>query len=848
MSPPAARQRTDGPFERGLTAAAMLFAVAPPLLIGSAHPLVATALTGLTTALVLALLVRGWSGSRPCLRLTYAGAGLAGVCALAAGQLLPLPPDLLNGLSARTLDLWRFVPEGLGLAAPTWRPISLAPVQTSVALTRDLGALALFCTGATFLGREHRLRALLWALAATGAALGLIGVVHRLLHLEAVYGLYALPNGMQPLLVGPFVNQNNLAGYEMLGAGAAVGIAASGTRVRTRVFAAALGLACVATMATTGSRGAVPALGTAAAAFLVLRAVATRGRERIRWIAALAVVLLAGAVFASAVLASVDAATGLPALLNDLKFRPWRDVPHLLAAFPITGIGRGAFVEVYPAFKTILERLTFTHLENEPLELLVEAGPIAGGALLLALVGGGALVAWRLRGGGPMAAGAVAGLVGLGGHNLFDFNLQIAGVLLPAALCAGALAGRAWPLRAERRSGRGWGRRVPSLALAAALVGAVVLGAWASRHTLANEDAELRAAATRGRADLEHAAAAAVNRHPTDSYLLLQVGAALLAGPAPDAREAIRWINRAMYLNPTAAEPHLWAARALYALGLRAQARIEYRLCLNTWLGAGTITPEIVRRYSTLEALLPAVPVDHPDVVDSVAWVLLDVGRVDDSLDLVDVALASTPDDPRLLNRRYEALMHGSRWDEAADAAADMAAVAETPAARAQSLLFEATALNAAGAQDRTATAARAAAAANPADPNPAIVAAQLALDRGHLTEARALVDAALARGDLPAAAAARLKFLLGRIELSSGSATRAALALDEAIRLDPRTPDYRLAAADAYLSIGDRRRAIEEYRALGAMGGSYVLYNEKAAALEHELAFPASLPSVPPP
>ena len=64
---------------------------------------------------------------------------------------------------------------------------------------------------------------------------------------------------------------------------------------------------------------------------------------------------------------------------------PWSPALQLVRDYPLTGIGRGAFGTVYPAYKTEPELVTFTHLENEWLQAPVELGLPAGLLLVGAL-------------------------------------------------------------------------------------------------------------------------------------------------------------------------------------------------------------------------------------------------------------------------------------------------------------------------------------------------------------------------------------------------------------------------------------------------------------------------------
>ena len=68
----------------------------------------------------------------------------------------------------------------------------------------------------------------------------------------------------------------------------------------------------------------------------------------------------------------------------------------LLAKALGTGIGRGAFASVYPVYKTLEARVTFTHAENEVFQTLIECGWPVGLVVLGALL---AVLVWQQRAG-----------------------------------------------------------------------------------------------------------------------------------------------------------------------------------------------------------------------------------------------------------------------------------------------------------------------------------------------------------------------------------------------------------------------------------------------------------------
>jgi O-antigen ligase len=122
-----------------------------------------------------------------------------------------------------------------------------------------------------------------------------------------------------------------------------------------------------------------------------------------------------------------------------------RDTLRMIAAFPVAGVGFGAFTWAYPAFSSPQVRLHYTHAHDDLLQLAAE-----GGLLALALLSFGLVALFRsgfraLRDArDPVVTGAAFGLSALLVHGLVDFNFHIPANAAIAALLAGILFGAPW--------------------------------------------------------------------------------------------------------------------------------------------------------------------------------------------------------------------------------------------------------------------------------------------------------------------------------------------------------------------------------------------------------------------
>ncbi|MCA9653563.1 MAG: O-antigen ligase family protein, partial [Myxococcales bacterium] len=126
---------------------------------------------------------------------------------------------------------------------------------------------------------------------------------------------------------------------------------------------------------------------------------------------------------------------------TSLRLRMMAGSLPLLDLAPITGIGRGAFGDVFAAFDPEPSAVWISHLECAPLAMLVEWG-LVGGVLLVALP------AWwisAMRGAGRHDDATarrivLLGLLALAMQGLADFSLEFLGVAAPACALAGALS------------------------------------------------------------------------------------------------------------------------------------------------------------------------------------------------------------------------------------------------------------------------------------------------------------------------------------------------------------------------------------------------------------------------
>lgn len=548
-----------------------------------------------------------------------------GVAALALLQLIPLPPALLALLSPAAAELREFSLVPLGLEG--WRPVSLAPVATWRELAKHLGyASALFVALQACRDEAGQRRLAGW-LSGAGVVVVGIGLVHRLLGLEELFGVYSYV--IAPKLLSTFGNTNHLAAFLTV-----CGAAATGLTLATRDRQAMAGHALAAV---TIALGALLSLSRGGVAFFLfsqvllgLLLVGKRGggvRGATPWALAALAMGLAGYLTWEQLVTRAQTVSSVERL-RQTKIELWPDFARGAAAFMRAGMGRGAFEVGFTRYQDRMLEQTFTHPESLPLQLAAELGllpTLAFFGLLLAL----AVAAFR-RAEGPLALAALAGLSGVLLHDVFDFALE-----LPAtALAACALAGIAFA------PGLNDARPIPARPLGIAAVCALVLLMTALSRgavTLAMDEAAFAARVEGGLSPEAFAQqlTSLIDRHPSN-YGFYRAGARE-AVARNDPRAALAWVNRVLFLRPEDGPSHTAAAQALVRLGRRDQALGELRLALQRADPTGL--PLALRIADTTERLEHLVG-DDRTLAAQVAQSLAANGRISDATALVERAMA----------------------------------------------------------------------------------------------------------------------------------------------------------------------------------------------------------------
>lgn len=357
------------------------------------------------------------------------------------------------------------------LTLPGGGALSHDPYETRLAAVKILALTVYAAMLLRYADTERRLRALVYAVAATALLSALFGVARQASQREPGFLLAYLTPGVG---YAQFINRNHFAYLAEMGLGLVAGLVVGGGAGRGRRLAhLGLALPVWAALVLCGSRGGLLAM-LCQAVFLGAAFGLTRGargaaeagggvRARPRVLSALVrgallVVVVCGLVVGAVWVggdplaervASVRDEVGAAEPADSARGRRadiWQSGWEVFEESPLVGTGLGAYwIAVGGHHRGSGESVPY-QAHNDYLELLASGG-LVGAALVAAFV---CLfirrARARLRAGTPFARaaalGALAGLFGVAVHSLFDFGLHVtASSVAFAALAASATAG-----------------------------------------------------------------------------------------------------------------------------------------------------------------------------------------------------------------------------------------------------------------------------------------------------------------------------------------------------------------------------------------------------------------------
>lgn len=641
-----------------------LAAVAVPWSLGGAPAWTAGLVFGLGwLALVLWLIGAGRNhrrlGFHPVLALPVAAA------ALAALQLIPLPPWLLERLSAPGSQLRDFALLPLGLSA--WRSISMDPPSTARALARIVGLGSLLFVALELSRRAVVRRRLLSVVALTGVSVAVCGFGHLLASADTLFGAYRFYAGSAMLT--PFGNTNHLAAFLAFSATVALGLSLEAPSKEDSVGWGVAALTCGVGVFLSLSRGGIA---TFAATWLVVGLVHVSRRAVGGWrpvmpfAAMAATAVFAGLLAFEQLLERAESVSSV-AKLSTTKIDLWPMLARGVMPHWPMGMGLGAFEVAFSPFQVEQLDVTFTHPENIALQWANEAGLIV--TVLMGL-GGAWLVArtWRDTSADTLRRTALVGLLGVVLHDLFDFAFELNALAVAATVVAGVVCspGAArHPRISVHRRGLVFGTAVGAAGAAALLLGFPT-------HAAAEE--QLSQAVERGSSSegVRQLAQRLIRRHPAD--WVLYAAMAQDAARRGDPRDALAWVNRVLLLRPADARSHETAAQALLRLNRPLQALAELK---TAWSLGATGTLELGLAIASKEGALDRVLLDKVGHLSDAYRLLRAKARLADVQKLLEAAQAMPPSDDVRAEARMLRIIHRAELGEPKDALAALDELSE---------------------------------------------------------------------------------------------------------------------------------------------------------------------------
>jgi O-antigen ligase len=504
-------------------------------------------------------------------------------------QLLPVGMPALARLSPKTAELRQQTASALGDLAPAASGLSLNPNATADELMLLTSGLLVFW--AVFNGPDdpRHLRHLCLLMVAVGCAIACLTLLEH----------FIIDDNAEMLGAATFDNHNRFAGYLNACIGAGLGLilesaahrvsplptpptVGAGDDVEGRppwpgwlvLMVPAVGVMAGAVMLSLSRGGSLALLGALTVALgMLLWKRKTRRLALFPGVAAILAVLLIVGFGGEPVLNRLMSLTN-PEAVEGSRFRLWKDSLQAVPDFPVFGIGLGCYQTVFPMYKTqhLIPGLTYTHAENEYLQVLVELGAVgalfAGMLLILVLnavrhaVRDAPRRNWLAAG---LAFSTVAVLIQSGA----DFGFHGAGTpylyILVVSMClqqgAKAHAVRAGkPLRSHLLPG---GRGMVAVcgfaitAMAAWMLGEERRSVRVAHHLDAFDQclaAERTSIESRG--DCEGHLLAAAAERPWDTNLQTEIGAYFL-GHTPGGTQGRAHLVRAVSACPVNGDAHL---------------------------------------------------------------------------------------------------------------------------------------------------------------------------------------------------------------------------------------------------------------------------------------------------
>lgn len=494
-------------------------------------------------------------------------------------QTIPLPIALIGILSSSTKEILEVAYGAYTL--PAWHPISLTPAETRLEALKIGVYVIVFLIAHNHLHRESRRRRLLWGFFLLGLSLTLFGILGSMFAPGKPLLFYqpsTIKNALG-VITTSFVNPNHGAAFLSICTLVALSLAISTDVIKERfvfiIGAIFIGVGVLLTL----SRGGLLSLSFALVIiyYLALRRNELKFSPQIILIPIILIAFIGLSFWFNSKPVKDTFGQMLPQGQNFAKLNLIPSGLAMLKAYPIVGVGKGAFHSVFPHYlkEGVSPGIQFSHLENEYIHFPIEVGlPIA---LIVILGSIYAWIRWRYSskvGASTLAALAILPMVAL--HNVVDFSFEIFGIVLPLVIFAGILSSST-PLKKSLKRYRYLRRSVvyiiPILSFVMLIWSLFTLPIKVSNAELNNIASKM------SEKEIKRNLYTLIEKAPAICQTHLR-GAQLLS--EKNNPEAVRWLNGALFLCPQDDRAHLKAAYLLLRSKKVDQAASECRLAYKT--------------------------------------------------------------------------------------------------------------------------------------------------------------------------------------------------------------------------------------------------------------------------
>jgi tetratricopeptide (TPR) repeat protein len=533
-------------------------------------------------------------------------------------------------------------------------------------------------------------------------------------------------------------------------------------------------------------------------------ALAARGVSRRAlgiWAVSGASLLFAGSLAWDAIVARAQSVDSIEKL-QATKIELWPMFAKSAGAFWRTGMGLGAFELGFPKFQTNGMDATYTHPENLIFQWINEAGvPLT--LLFGYLLFRGLKRVWQTVSATTLERTAVIGAVSVALHDLFDFSLELNGIIVSVVVVLGLAAG----IARESSARTGVTREGLIGAAAVMLFGVIAVSRGVPEHLVAQEKMLNAVRGKSGWENVRELGLASIDRHPASWMLYgnLATQAAFRAGPD----ESLAWTNRWLFLRPSDAQAHVAAATALTRLGRPAQALLEYR---TAWELGDQASYEAGLALALKGNVLNEVLIEKPKHLASMYRLLRQRKLIPDSLRLIDVASGEDSNDVARADAQVLRVIHEAEVGDALSALELLSGLTPAASSTMEMSLIKAQLLYRTDHKDESIQTLKKLSVQEPSNlwvarllSDQLAAAGRPAAAREVLARARPFAVVPSDRSDLFQREA--------RLFLTEGRPPRALDLFQTAARIEPRRADLRYRTAEVYERMGILHGAIEEVR-----------------------------------